>query len=187
MVRLEGMKLRRRLPSTVRSPLSPVPSLRSRRRRPPATELLLAIPRISPERELAVIQALIKPQTGRSLRHQIDTGEQAWPADAAERIGRVTAAAARHLHLHLTLHQPPEGEFHAIGRSSPNVRPAALAAALLLSHMFPGVWIVFDRLFIRDGNFYRRERGVKLNLRPASNVHLTRQLRAAYTRALREL
>jgi len=74
-----------------------------------------------------------------------------------------------------------------LARLPPETGKASLAAALLLSQVFPGVWVVIHRLFVRDGRFYRRERGVKLTLRPASNVHLTRPLRAACTRAIAEV
>ncbi|QOV92125.1 hypothetical protein [Humisphaera borealis] len=164
--------------------MSPIPSLKGRRRNPPAAEILLAIPRISPERELAVIQALIKPQTGRALRHQLAAGEQAWPRDAATRVAQVATAAEVHFGLQLAIHVVPDGEYLAIARVGSGELPAALATAVLLSKVFPGTWIVVGRLFVRDGRFFRRERGVKLNLRPASNVHLTQPLRAALNRAI---
>ena len=168
----------------MRSPLRPIPSLRSRRRKPLPAEILLAIPRISPERELAVIQALMKPQTGRQLRHQIDAGEQAWPPEAGIRIAWVTRTARRHFGIDLPIHLVPAGEYFAIARIARTQLSAALATAVLISQTFPGTWIVVDRLFVRDGRFFRRERGVKLRLRPATNVHLTKSLRAALNRAI---
>ena len=53
------------------------------------------------------------------------------------------------------------------------------ALALVLSQRLPDLWFVLDRLFVKAGRFYRRERGVKLNLVPATNVHLTRAVRGA--------
>jgi hypothetical protein len=41
------------------------------------------------------------------------------------------------------------------------------------------VWITLERLFVRDGRFYRRERGYKFDLVEATNVHLSRATRAA--------
>jgi len=35
------------------------------------------------------------------------------------------------------------------------------------------------RVFVRDGRFFRRERGYRLNLVEATNVHLPRAVRAA--------
>ena len=56
---------------------------------------------------------------------------------------------------------------------------------MLLSRHLPGLWLVLDRLFIRDGRFFRRERGFKMNLVEASNVHLTRAIRDAVRGELR--
>ena len=171
----------------MRSPLSPIPSLRSRRRRPPPADILLAIPRISPERELAVIQALVKPQTGRQRQHQLGAGEQNWPTDAGARIARVQATARVHLDIDLSLHIVPAGEYFAIARVATAQQAGALAVAILLSTAFPGLWIVVGRLFVRDGRFFRRARGVKLHLRPATNVHLPKPLRAGLKHAITTL
>ncbi len=54
-----------------------------------------------------------------------------------------------------------------------------LALAQLISRRLPELWFVIDRLFVNDGMFYRRQFGYKLNLVPASNVHLPRAIRAA--------
>ena len=175
------------LSSDVRSPLRPVPSLGRRAPRPAPSAVLIGVPRISPERELAAIRALIKPQAASALRHQIDAGEQALPPGGADRVWRVAAAARAHFGLDLDLHLPPAGEYLVIGQCAGEALPAALAAGLLLSHRLPGLWVVVGRLYVRNGTFYRRERGVKLNLRPASNVHLSKPLRAAFRRALAEL
>ena len=173
--------------SGVRSPLRQVPSLGRRPRRPPPDAVLLGIPRVSPERELAAIRALIKPQAGDALRLQIDSGEQALPPGGGDRVRRVAAAASAHLGLTLDLHLPPAGEYLALARCPTESLPSVLAAALLLSHELPGLWVVVGRLYVRDEMFYRRERGVKLTLRPAASVHLTKPMRAAYRRALAEL
>lgn len=175
------------LRSGVRSPLRPFPSLGGRRRRPrvPPTRVLVGVPRISPERELAAIQALIKPQAGRALAQHIDAGEQHWPADARDRTAAVEAVARDYFDLELTIHLPAAGEYLAVAGVDGGTLPAALAAGLFLSRAFPGTWVVVGRLFARDETFYRRERGVKLNLRPAGDVHLSREMRAAYRQAVR--
>ena len=149
--------------------------------------MLLGVPRVSPERELAAIRALIKPQAGDALRLQIDSGEQALPPGGDGRVRRVAAAASAHLGLALELHLPPAGEYLALARCPMAALPAALAAALLLSRELPGLWVVVGRLFVRDQVFYRRERGVKLRLRPAASVHLSKPMRAAFRRAAADL
>jgi secondary thiamine-phosphate synthase enzyme len=149
--------------------------------------VLIGVPRVSPERELAAIRALIKPQEGAALRHRIDSGEQALPPGGADRVRQVAAAAATHLGLGLDVHLPPAGEYLALAQCPFEALPTGLAVALMLSHELPGLWVVAGRLYVRDGAFFRRERGVKLNLRPAANVHLSKPVRAAYRRALAEL
>lgn len=151
---------------------------------------MLAIPRLSPARELALLQALIKPQTGRHLRHHLeagDTGEQPWPDDAVDRVARVADAARRELALPIDFHLPAAGEYLTLARVAPQDLPAGLAVAVLLSKVFPDAWVVIGRLFVLGGRFYRRERGVKLNLRPADNVHLSREHRQAVTRAASDI
>ena len=54
-----------------------------------------------------------------------------------------------------------------------------LALALILSQRLPEHWFVLDRLFVNAGVCFRRQFGYKLNLVPASNVHLPRAIRAA--------
>ena len=60
--------------------------------------------------------------------------------------------------------------------------PRATAFAVVLSQALPEQWLVFGRLYLRGGKFHRRERGFKLNLVPATNVHLPREVRAAIGR-----
>jgi hypothetical protein len=64
---------------------------------------------------------------------------------------------------------------------SANVEEAK-ALALTLSRRLPDLWFVFDRVFVKGGTFYRRERGYKLNLVEATNVHLKREIRAALSK-----
>lgn len=172
----------------MRSPLRPIPSLGGRRlhRRPPTGRLLLAVPRLSPERELATLRALMKPQEKRALLDRLDDGMQPWPADGADRVRSVAAVAEARLGFVADFHTPDAGEYLAVAGFDAEALPVALAAALLLSHRLPGAWVVVGRLYALDGQFYRRERGVKLNLKPAADVHLSRDLRAALREAVRE-
>ncbi|HEX8913488.1 MAG TPA: hypothetical protein VF796_14100 [Humisphaera sp.] len=167
----------------MRSPLRQIPSLGRRRRRPAATEVLLAVPRVSPERELAVLRALMKPQAGRALVHQIDNGEQPWNERSAARAAAAAGLARAHLGWGGDVVFPPAGEYHALATFPAEAMPTALAVALLLSRALPGAWVVVGRLFVLDEVVHRRERGVKLTLRPARDVHLPREVRAAYRRA----
>jgi hypothetical protein len=82
------------------------------------------------------------------------------------------------------VHRPEGGDFLFAIEVPPNELPEAKGLALVLSEALPGLWLVFGRIFLRDGHFYRRERGFKLNLVPASNVHLSRPVRAALSGVL---
>jgi hypothetical protein len=151
--------------------------LKPLRRRRADTQLLLGIPRISPEREFAAIRALLKPQLRTALEHQIENGEQRWPRDGGRRIAAISELAREHFGTDIAFHSTADGEFHALASVNAQDRPAILATAVLLSRMFPGLWITVGRIFARDGRFFRRRRGVKLIIRPATNVHLTREHR----------
>jgi hypothetical protein len=160
---------RRPLPTHVRGPRrSPAP-----RSRP----LLLACPRVAPDWELAAVRALIKPQTKGAIEHR--AAEQPWPADACERVESARQLVRDRLGYDPDLHLPPAGDYRLVAEVAPADLDAAKAFALLLSLNLPGVWLVLGRLFVRYGRFFRRERGWKLRLVPATNVHLPREMRSA--------
>ncbi len=156
---------------------------RGPRRRRPATpgDLLLGIPRVSPEWELGALRALMKPQAIRAVEHRSPL--QPWPADAAARVESARRLIADRLDYHPLLALPPEGEYFLAMAVAHESVPEATALALHLSLSLPDVWIVFGRLFLKGGRFFRRQRGVKLNLVPATNIHLTRAIRAKMRRS----
>lgn len=164
----------------MRSPLSPVPSLRSRRKRIAATTLLVGVPRVSPERELSVLQALMKPKAARRLQNQIDNGEQHCSAAEVDRLRSLAARATSAFGVDIELHIPPGGEFLALCLIAAEHDSIALALGLLMSHQLPGRWIVAGRYFLRDEMIHRREHGFRLNLRPARNVHLSKEARRIF-------
>jgi hypothetical protein len=159
-----------------RRPLPNIPRAAIRRRPRPA-ELLLACPRTSPEWELGALRALIKPQTKGAIIHR--DGRQTWPADAEAAVRRIAAEVERRLVLPVELHLPDEGEYFFLTRIPFPRQTDGLAFAAALSTALPDLWFTYGRLYLRSGKFYRRERGVKLWLVEASNVHLPRELRAA--------
>jgi hypothetical protein len=77
------------------------------------------------------------------------------------------------------VHRPAEGEYWLAAPFEPGEVEAAKAFALVLSRRLPGLWLTLGRLLVQDGRFYRRQYGYKLKLVPATNVHLTREVRAA--------
>lgn len=159
-----------------RRPLPNIPRA-ARRPRPRPAELLLACPRISPEWELGALRALIKPQTKGAIIHR--DGRQTWPADAEATVRRIAAVLEQRLVLPLEIHLPAEGEYFFLARIPAKRQTDGLALAAALSAALPDLWFTYGRLYLRAGRFYRRERGVKLWLVEASNVHLPRELRAA--------
>lgn len=76
------------------------------------------------------------------------------------------------------VHFPEAGDFYFVIELHEAQLEAARAMALILSRRLPGAWLTLDRLFVRDGRFYRRQRGFKLQLVRASDVHLSRATRA---------
>ena len=159
----------------------PLPVLPRGPRRPrvPRPTLLLGCPRVSPDWELAALQALMKPkeQTKGAIRHR--PAEQPWPPDAADRAETARRLAAERLGYAPAFQFPAAGDYRLIAEVPAGRLEEAKALAVLLSRHLPGVWFVLDRLFVRDGRFFRRERGFKMNLVEAGNVHLTRAIRSA--------
>ena len=145
----------------------------------PKPQRLLAVPRVAPDWELGALEALMMPKakTRDAIRHR--SSQQAWPADAAARVEAACALARDRLGYDPQPHLPDAGDFLLAMSVDEVDLPRAMAFAVLLSNALPAVWIILGRLYVRDGRFFRRERGVKLNLIPAAKVHLTRQMRAA--------
>lgn len=151
-----------------------------RRRRPAIKTLLLACPRVCPEWELSTVAALMKPKPilRSAVAHR--TGEQSWPVDGAERARVVLLALEREMGQRLPVHLQPAGEYHLVGELGATSREAvdqARAVAVALSRTAPGCWFVLGRLFVREGRFYRRRFGYRLELVAASDVHLSRPMR----------
>ena len=151
-----------------------------RRRRTAAADrrLLLACPRVSPEWELGALRVLMKPHdwTRGAIEHR--SPDQPWNG----RAGQAAVESARRdvrdrLGFDPPVHFPARGDFFFVAEASGAQLESARALAVVLSRRLPGLWLTLDRLYVRDGKFYRRERGFKLNLVEASNVHLAREVR----------
>jgi hypothetical protein len=162
-------------------PFPVIPRGPRRRRAASPAKVLFACPRVAPDWELAALRALMKPQARGPIAHR--PAAQAW-SDASERAVREACADAQaRLGYGPPLHFPRAGDFAFVAEVDGASLDDAKGFALLVSTRLPQLWFVFGRLFLRGGRFHRRERGVKLNLVPATNVHLTRGVRGA----LREL
>ena len=163
--------------SVVPRPLPTLPRGPRRRRRGPATALLLACPRVCPEWELNAIRALIKPQLKGAIQHR--SSQQVWPRDAESQLKSLIQQVRQRIGFEPDLHLSPAGDYFFVAAIPPAEVESARALALVLSAAFPDLWLVLDRLFVRNGRFFRRQRGLKLNLVPATNIHLSRPVRAA--------
>lgn len=139
---------------------------------------LFGCPRVSPEWELDAFHALIKPRPERAALLKAEP-RQAWPAKARDALADVRRIVSERLGYELALHTGAAGDYHFVAEVRDVDVPLARAAALILSRRLPGTWFVVGRLFVRDGRFFRRERGYKLNLVEATNVHLPRAVRGA--------
>jgi hypothetical protein len=135
-------------------------------------------PRISPEWELDAFRALIKPRPERAALLKAEP-QQPWPGRARVTLAEVRAIVAERFAYEPQIHADAAGDYHFVAAVAEVDVPLARAAAVLLSRRLPATWFVVGRIFIRDGRFFRRERGYKLNLVEATNVHLPKAVRRA--------
>jgi len=163
----------------VKRPLPHIPHGPRHRRRAARPRLIFACPRISPEWELGMLHVLMKPKplTRSAVEHR--HGEQSWSPTADAALEESLKIVQERLQTSLVIHRPAQGEYHFLIEFTPPQKPEALALAQLLSRRLPDLWFVIDRLFVNAGVFHRRQFGYKLNLVPATNVHLPRAIRAA--------
>ena len=150
-----------------------------RRARPRRDTILLACPRLSPQWELSALDLLMRPHDFRrdALAHR--GGAQPWTPADAQRVAAVLAEAAGRLLMDLDPALPPAGDFHLAVPIPAADEPAARGLVAAISVAAPHLWFTLGRLFVKNGRFHRRERGYKLNLRFASDVHVPREVRGA--------
>jgi hypothetical protein len=163
-------------------PLPNIPRLTRRKPLPP-TRILLGCPRISPEWELSALQALMKPQLKNAILHR--SAGQRLSAAARTRVENAIGVLATRTGYRPAVHWPMTGDYLFAFEVLPAELEEAKGLALVLSRQLPGTWLVIGRWFIQDGQFFRRERRFKLNLVPATNIHLSRPIRAALNGVLR--
>jgi hypothetical protein len=146
-----------------------------RRLRTPSPRLLLACPRISPEWELSTVTGLIKPQTRTAVEHR--TGLQRWPAKTQQRFQAALQRADDLLELNWEYHFPNDGEFFFVTHLPKESLDQAKALALVISAAVPDNWFVLGRLFVKERRFFRRRFGYRLEIVPATDVHVPRLFR----------
>jgi hypothetical protein len=143
--------------------------------RPPT--LLLGCPRICPDWEYAALRALIKPQTKGAILHR--PALQKWPARGAAVVADCRALVVARLGVDLPVETVDRGDYWLAGQIHAEQEPFARALAVLLSRRLGPLWLVLGGLFVREGRFFRRQRGYKFHLKAARDVHLRREVRAA--------
>ena len=131
---------------------------------------------------MGALRALMKPHewTRGAVEHR--AAEQPWPADAVETVRQTTAAVAERLRIDgpPETHLPDGGDFWLVIEFPDEQVDLARALAVALSTKLPGLWLTLDRLYVRDGRFFRRKRDntFKFRIVAATNVHLPREVRA---------
>jgi hypothetical protein len=148
-----------------------------RRRRVKHETILLACPRVAPDWELGALRALMKPQTRGAIAHRKAT--QPWDASAVRAIERSARDANERIGFDAELHFPVDGDYLFACEIDRAACEEAKGFVLLASSRLSELWFVIGRVFVKGGKVYRRARGFRLNLVPATNVHLTRPIRAA--------
>lgn len=175
-------------------------SLRGRRKRIPAP-LELNVPALSPQRVMHAMRVVVKPHdwTRDAIRHRLDTdgdagAEQVWTPDSApflddlarracERLGMVPIPTAE------LGDAPAPGGLSELGiKLPPSLWRLKFAPETPLGHRrglaevcsrhLPATWFWLEPLAVRGGRFWRREKGFRLHLRVANDVHLPREVRA---------
>ncbi len=163
---------------SVMRPIAAWPRGKPRRRRV-AERHLLGIPRLCPHWEMSALRVLCKPRPARREAIVHRSSVQRWTPAA----GRVVTAVALELEerfgMTFEVHFPGSGEFYFVASFAAEEFELAKGFAVVVSRRLPELWMTLGRLYVREGRFYRRRRGYMLELSPATNVHLGREMRAA--------
>jgi hypothetical protein len=144
---------------------------------------VLGCPRVSPEWELGALRALMKPHdwTRGAIAHR--PAEQPWPPGAAGRVEGATGEVVARLKPDPPprLHFPGAGDYWFVIEATADQTDLATALGVVLSKRLVGVWLTLDKLYFRDGRFFRRKRDntFKFRLVPSTSVHLPSNVRAA--------
>lgn len=125
----------------------------------------------------------MKPQLKDAISHQ--SAAQPIPKKLRERVETVLGIVDECLGYRPAVHWPESGDYVFAIEVRPADLVAAQALATVLSVRIPDVWLVLGRLFVREGKFFRRNRGYRLDLVPAASVNLPRPIRSALNGVLR--
>ena len=140
--------------------------------------LLLACPRLDPTWELRAVGSLMKPKDGAAgVRHR--EPEQPWTAEDEAAAREIVPAAAERVSAGCRVAEAAAGDYHFVAELRDAGLPALRGVALVLSRRLPQHWFRLGRLYVHGGRFLRRRRHVELNLVPAAEATVPREVRAA--------
>jgi hypothetical protein len=139
--------------------------------------LILGCPRICPRWEIDALRALTKPQFKQTILHR--SSMQIWPKNAASIVGEVAGQIRDRLGFSPKIHFPDDGDYFLFADFAPAEFDAAKAIAVTLSNRFEGLWFMLDRLLVKEGRFYRRDRRVRFTVAKATNIHVPQPMRNA--------
>ena len=163
---------------------------RGRRQKRPSPEAYrLAVPVVSPQRQVHEQRVLVKPHdwTRGAVAHRLKvdggdpTYEQPWDDASAGPLQRACSEAANRLDLTVESAEPDADERLAWTISTLDAGLARTLAACA-SAAASDLWLTLAgerRLAVKAGKFWRRERGRLLHYKPAPDIHLPRDLRAS--------
>jgi hypothetical protein len=140
---------------------------------------VLACPRISPEWEFNAYHALMKPNERTKGKIEHREAHQIWPAGGEEVVAATVKEFGERIGFAPDVYQAEGGDYlFAIPFDTARLEEAKALAAVITRRL-PGIWLTFDRLLVKEGRFFRRAKGYKLRIIPATNVHVRREVRAA--------
>lgn len=160
------------------------------RKRAPDGPLSLEVPVASPQRQLHALRVTVKPHdwTREAIQHRLAVdshvgAEQTWHPEWADSLASAAQGAAERLRIGLSLESgsaaaDPDGIHMAVRFAPGTPLAAARAVAVVCSSRLPDTWFRLEPLALLGGRFYRRERGYRLHLRPAGDIHIPREMRA---------
>ena len=148
-----------------------------RRARATGSRHLLACPRLCPRWEIDALRALTKPQLKQTILFR--EAQQNWPKDAHGIITQLHRQLIDRVNLSAEFHFPDAGDYYFLADFPANEFDAAKAAAVAISRKFPDLWFSLDRLLVREGCFFRRDRRVRFTVSRTTTIHLPRLMRAA--------
>lgn len=127
---------------------------------------------------------MIKPQTKDAILYR--PAEQNLSGAVAGAIASAVRAFGDRTGYRAELYWAGEGDYHFVSSIAGGDLGLAQALGLAISRVRPELWLTCGRLLVRDGRFYRRRRGVRLELVEATGVRVPKDLHRIVADVVRE-